>query len=170
MKKHEYLLKNLECPNCANKIQNKIAENENYYDVNVNFNTLKLTLYSDISENELEKDIKEIIQKIEPDVDVIKFDMEIKNDKPSNENNIKKQLFRLFLGIICILIAIFTENYIQKVFLLTGYAILLYKTALRAIKLLKKKTINENFLITISCIGAYLVGEEFEGVMVILLY
>ena len=34
----------------------------------------------------------------------------------------------------------------------------------------KSKTINENFLITISCIGAYLVGEHMEGLMVIILY
>ncbi len=36
--------------------------------------------------------------------------------------------------------------------------------------LIKERTINENFLITISCIGAYLIGKHTEGIMVILLY
>ena len=36
--------------------------------------------------------------------------------------------------------------------------------------LFKSKKINENMLITISCIGAYLVGKHMEGLMVIILY
>ena len=40
-----------------------------------------------------------------------------------------------------------------------------------AIKLLRtSKSINENLLVTVSCIGAYLVGEHLEGLMVIILY
>ena len=33
-----------------------------------------------------------------------------------------------------------------------------------------KKTIDENFLVTISCIGAFFIGEQAEGLMVIILY
>ena len=36
--------------------------------------------------------------------------------------------------------------------------------------LFASKKINENFLITVSCVGAYLVGEHMEGLMVITLY
>ena len=55
--------------------------------------------------------------------------------------------------------------------MLIGYIILLYRTAKNAIYLLfKSKTINENLLITISCIGAYLIGKHTEGLMVIVLY
>ena len=35
---------------------------------------------------------------------------------------------------------------------------------------MKKGTFNENFLVTISCVGALLIGEEIEGLMVIVLY
>ena len=46
--------------------------------------------------------------------------------------------------------------------------ILLYRTIKNAVKLLRTShSINENFLVTISCIGAYLIGEHFEGLMVI---
>ena len=59
----------------------------------------------------------------------------------------------------------------STIFIVLGYAILLFKTAKNAVKLLfKSKTINENLLITISCIGAYLVGKSSEGLMVIILY
>lgn len=59
----------------------------------------------------------------------------------------------------------------STIFIVLGYAILLFKTVKNAVKLLfKSKTINENLLITISCIGAYLVGKSSEGLMVIILY
>ena len=45
------------------------------------------------------------------------------------------------------------------------------RTATKAVKqLFKNKVLDENTLITISTIGAYLVGEEMEGAMVIFLY
>ena len=52
-----------------------------------------------------------------------------------------------------------------------AYAVLLARTATNAVRLLfKNKVLNENALITISTIGAYLVGKEMEGAMVIFLY
>ena len=55
LKKYEYILKNLDCANCANKIQNKLAENKDYKNVVVNFNTLKLSFESDLED--VKKDI-----------------------------------------------------------------------------------------------------------------
>ena len=171
LKKYEYILKNLDCANCANKIQNKIAENKEYKNVIVNFNTLKLTLYSELEENKIEKDIKEIIEKLEPEVEVVKFNSQTKKNKGENEKNSKIHVIRLVLGIICMMIALnINNNVIRKVIMLIAYVVLLCRTALNAFKLLQKKTINESFLITISCIGAYLVREEFEGLTVIILY
>lgn len=58
-----------------------------------------------------------------------------------------------------------------NIFIILGYGVLLYRTAKNAVKLLKQShTINENFLVTISCIGAYLIGKPSEGFMVIVLY
>lgn len=60
---------------------------------------------------------------------------------------------------------------LANIFVILGYGILLYRTAKNALKLLKQShTINENFLVTISCIGAYLIGKPSEGFMVIVLY
>ena len=59
---------------------------------------------------------------------------------------------------------------ISEIFIILSYVILLIRTVVNAFKLLKQKTLNENFLITISCIGAYLIDEKMEGLMVIILY
>ena len=54
---------------------------------------------------------------------------------------------------------------------IVAYTLLLYRTGINAVKLLfKNKTINENMLITISCIGALAIGEVVEGMLVIALY
>lgn len=63
------------------------------------------------------------------------------------------------------------NNVLENIFVIVGYVILLYRTAKNAVKLLKQShTVNENFLVTISCIGAYLIGKPSEGFMVIVLY
>ena len=59
---------------------------------------------------------------------------------------------------------------LRLVIIILSYIILLYRTSKNAIKLLKKKTFDENFLVTASCVGAFLIGEELEGLMVIILY
>ena len=56
MKKCEYILENLDCANCANKIQDKLSKKEGLKDVNVNFSKLKLTYYTEnVSKEEVEK-------------------------------------------------------------------------------------------------------------------
>ena len=62
------------------------------------------------------------------------------------------------------------ENILHTPIILLSYGVLLFRTAKKALKQLKNKVLDENTLITISTIGAYLVGETMEGAMVIFLY
>ena len=67
---------------------------------------------------------------------------------------------RLLVGALIAIIGLYAKlpEPVSTIFVLAGYAILLYRTAKNAVYLLfKSKTINENLLITISCIGAYLI-------------
>ena len=60
---------------------------------------------------------------------------------------------------------------LSTVLIIIAYVILLCKTAKKAVKqITKNKILDENALITISVIGAFLIGKEMEGAMVILLY
>ena len=95
---------------------------------------------------------------------------EIENKK---ESKMGAQIARLLIGIIIAGIGLYAKlpDTISTIFIILGYAILLYRTAKNAFKMLfASKKINENFLITVSCVGAYLVGEHMEGLMVITLY
>ncbi len=166
LKKFEFFLQNLDCANCANKIQNKIAQNKEFQNVIVNFNTLKLSYEA---ENENRDKIIAIVKSLEPDVEV--KEVHTKNEKETNQ--LSFQIIRLVLGIgiagIGFLAGI--EAKLANLFIILAYFILLYRTIGNAIQLLKtSKSINENFLVTISCFGAYFIGEPMEGLMVIILY
>ena len=203
MKKYEYKLEGLDCANCANKIQNKLAENKDYKDVIVNFNTLKLSFKTD---NEvLDEEIESIVKSLEPEVNVINLNgnkEEREHEQQHHHEEHKhcdghchkehehtkkeethkhihkdknKKSYNLLRVIVGILIMVSTLIFslpekIELLLIVISYCVLLYRTLRNSLILLKKKTFDENILVTISCIGALLIGEEIEGLMVIILY
>ena len=166
LKKYKYRLNNLDCANCANKIEERLKKENNLSDVVVNFSSLTLSFMS--NDDIKIEDISDIVTKIEPEVVVTKTDEEAKETK-KNYN-----LIRLIFGIIIALLGLyvnFNNEIINKILIIASYVILLYRTFKVAFKMLiKSHTINENALITISAIGAYFVDKQMEGLMVITLY
>lgn len=162
MTKYKYNINNLDCANCAREVEEGLNKCERLNNVTVNFSTSKLSYESD--EVISVKELNELVKKIEPDANV------------STEEVEQKKEYHLSILIIACLIAIIANtlklpNNIKTILFVISYILLLYRTAINAIKLLiKSKIINENALITISCIGAFLIGEVMEGVMVIALY
>lgn len=166
LKKYKYRLNNLDCANCANKIEERLKKENNLSDVVVNFSSLTLSFMS--NDDIKIEDISNIVTKIEPEVVVTKIDEEVKENK-KNYN-----LIRLIIGVIIALLGLyvnFNNEIINKILIISSYVILLYRTFKVAFKMLiKSHTINENALITISAIGAYFVDKQMEGLMVITLY
>ena len=175
MKKYEYEIAGLDCAACANEIQEGLNKNPEIKNANVNFAKMKLTYETDTLSKE---GIEKIVQSIEPEVELLEANSkskDLKNEKAQKENRKKLWLhiLRLVIGAIIAGVGLYVPmpQIASTIFIVLGYAILLFKTAKNAVKLLfKSKTINENLLITISCIGAYLVGKSSEGLMVIILY
>ena len=175
MKKYEYDIVGLDCANCANKIQVELGKVKGIENASVNFAKQKLSYETDtVSREKVEK----LVKSLEPDVELISAEdkiKDLKNEKKQNENKSKflLHILRLVIGTIVAVVGLYVPmpKILSTVLIILGYAILLYRTTKNAIKLLfKSKTINENLLITISCIGAYLVGKHSEGLMVIVLY
>lgn len=162
MKKYKYNINNLDCANCARKIEEILNKNKELKDAIVNFNTSKISYEA---EREFSiKELNDIIKTVEPDAYVTK-----------EENKTKKE-FHLSILIIALAIGLFgyfmrLNNTVKMILYIVAYTLLLYRTGINAVKLLfKNKTINENMLITISCIGALAIGEVVEGMLVIALY
>lgn len=164
--KCKYKLNNLDCANCANKIEQALKKDKNINDASVNFT--KLTVMIDTN---MEKGVKtyvsNIVKGIEPDVDVLDL-----NENATTKKSVLFHTLRLVIGIIVSLFGMFVfKGNISKILIIIGYVVLLLRTFTNAVKLLfKSKTINENLLVTISCVGAYLTNNIHEGLMVIILY
>ena len=159
--KYKYNIKNLDCANCAKKIEETLNKDKNIKSASVNFAKQTVTVETNISDPF--NYVKDIVEKIEPDAILSKEEI-----KETKNKDIYRILLGAFLGILGIIIK--APKYLSMILILLAYIILLYRTLTTAIKQLRNKTINENFLVTISTIGAYLPGETHEGLMVIFLY
>lgn len=167
MKSYKYTLEGLDCANCAKKIEDKIAKTDGYEDVCVNFSTLKLTFKT--SKENPKKEITDIVTKLEPEVEVIE-DGEQKQEKEEHNSS---DFIRIIAGIAIYLIALIWNfgTIATNVITIIAFIVLLCKTSKKAWKqVTKNKVLDENSLIVISAIGAYLVGKVSEGLMVITLY
>ena len=159
--KYKYNIKDLDCANCAKKIEETLNKDKNIKSASINFAKQTVTVETNISDPF--NYVKDIVEKIEPDAILSKEEI-----KETKNKDIYRILLGAFLGVLGIIIK--APKYLSMILILLAYIILLYRTLTTAIKQLKNKTINENFLVTISTIGAYLLGETHEGLMVIFLY
>ena len=162
MKKYKYNINNLDCANCAREIEETLNKRDDMNNVIVNFNT---SILSYESEKEFTlNELNSLVKSIEPDSYLSEEKIEIKKEY---------HLSILIIAIIICTISYFLKmpKHIKIILYIISYSLLLYRTTINAIKLLlKNHSINENLLITISCIGALLLGEVMEGMMVIVLY
>lgn len=157
-------IKGLDCPNCAKKLEKAINEIDVVDYARIEF--LKGEISFETKDTNLAiQEIISVTKIIEPDAQILI------NKKPKNKNFIIN-LISLFIGTILGIITLFVDMPTPLFWTVFVVAVLVlgYKTYLKAIKLLSKKIINENLLITLSVIGASCVGEYMEGLMVIWLY
>ncbi len=161
--KYRFKLNGLDCPNCASKIEVKLNNDKNIRNASVNFSKLTVSLETDLK-SDVKNYVSDIVKSIEPDVIVLDIKEEVKN------NNFKYNIFRLLLGIVLLILGMIFKGNVSSILIILSYIILLSRTFVTAIKLLFKKTLDENFLVTISCIGAYFTNNIHEGAMVIILY
>lgn len=72
--KVKYILEDLDCANCAAKIEEEISKLDGVNSVNVSFISTKMTLeLAEENVDEILSKIEKIVKKIEPDVKLKKF-------------------------------------------------------------------------------------------------
>ena len=164
--KYRYNISNLDCANCAGKIECALNKDKKINKAVVNFSKLSVMVDTD-----MEKDVKSYVQKIidktEPGVKLLD-----KKESFDIKKKVLKDVSRLIIGIVLALLGTYLfKGVISNIFIILGYVVLLFRTASNAVKLIfKSKTIDENLLVTISCVGAYFTNNISEGLMVIVLY
>lgn len=158
--KYKFNIKNLDCANCAREVEKSLNEDKKINKAVVNFNTSTITIETDV--DDAFSYVKEIVAMIEPNAI-------LSEERIESDNN--KDVYRLLIGaVIGILGIVIKISPINMILIVIAYIILIYKTLLIALKQLKNRKINENLLVSISAIGAFLLGKHHEGLMVIFLY
>lgn len=182
------IMKGLDCANCASKIESESSKLQYVKEANLNFINKEMTVVIENGGNTLKtyNDIKSIVNKLEPDVEV-----KIKSNECSNEScnchehnhnhsyDKKSNGFvfdikiRFTIGVILFIVAsiIGKEQAIGITFYMLSYVIFGYDVIITAIKnIFKGNVFDENFLMSVSTIGAIFLGELAEAVFVMLFY
>ena len=162
LKNYKYYLDNLDCANCAKKLEDAIKKDERFTNVVVNFSMLTLSFKTDL-ENPF-GEIFKIIKSVEPNVLIF--------TERQNGHQESFEIFRFIVAIVILAISFLIPNHmIQEIMLIICYLLLMYQTFIKAVKkIIRSHNVDENTLICISAVGAYLLGEHMEGLMVLLLY
>lgn len=172
MKKIKYQLNDLNCPNCAAKIEKAIKALDDVSDVSLNFVTKQLVITANdaVDANALLIHIQAIVSAIENNVTVC--DMS-DNQTSSHEPFKFKSYLRFIIGIATFVIALFipSTTFMPLSLFIISYLFIGGDVVYRALKnSLKGKIFDENFLMVIATIGAFAIAEYPEAVAVMLFY
>ena len=166
--KKEYVLRGIDCGNCAAKIERAVNQLEQVESATVNLIAQKLTLETK-SEDGIDKEIIDLVDAIEPGIEVI-------SEKKEEALPEKRDWAKELLLAVMILFAFgffLPEEYfwIRLVYYLTLYIIIGHKVLIKMVQNIQRGNIfDENFLMSIATLGAFLLGEFPEAVAVMLFY
>ena len=179
-----YLLKGLDCPNCSAKIEKEVGELDGVTSSTVNLMNQTLTVQAGTSvAASLLDTVTTIVHSHEPDVEVSEKQLEatapVKKDEKAavyNDED-KKRTIRLAVGAVVYAIGmaltVFAKlpTLAELAFLIVAYVILGWDVVWQAVKNITRGQIfDEHFLMSLSTIGAFAIGEYPEAVAVMLFY
>ena len=179
-----YLLKGLDCPNCSAKIEKEVGELDGVTSSTVNLMNQTLTVQAGTSvAASLLDTVTTIVHSHEPDVEVSEKQLEatapVKKDEKAavyNDED-KKRTIRLAVGAavyaIGMALTVFAKlpTPAELAFLIVAYVILGWDVVWQAVKnITRGQVFDEHFLMSVSTIGAFAIGEYPEAVAVMLFY
>ncbi len=175
--KKEFILEGLACAHCAAKIERESNKIEGIQSAVVDFVSTKLTIEikNPAKQNAIIEKVKEIVKKIEPDVNVILAEDKVlknKNEEIKDESN-TGEIIRLAVGAVIFGTATIMKfpNTVELILYLISYLLVGGEVVLRALKNISRGQIfDENFLMSIATIGAFAINQYAEGVAVMLFY
>ena len=165
--KQEFLLEGLNCPNCAARIEADVRKLPEITACSLNL--MKQTLTLEVSKDaDIFKKVERIVHGYEPDVNV-RLKAERHDHDHDHSVDVKKMLLRMGLGAILFAAGLLLKG--NLLLLIAAYVILGYDVVLGAVKnIVRGHVFDENFLMSLSSLGAFFIGEHPEAVAVMLFY
>lgn len=196
-------LLDLDCANCANKIEDRVNRLQFVEEATLNFSTSQLTVLIKESHFKLEaiQEIKKIVKQLEPDVTVKEnvsgevfhknqcchgscssHDEHHSHTHQSNHEDvsllskvggaIKEQIWLLIGVVIFLAVTLFQlDGLVEVVLYLISYLLIGGKVLITACRnIIRGEVFDENFLMMVATVGAFLIGEYPEAIAVMLFY
>ena len=162
----------LDCAHCAMKVEQEINKRDEVENAMIIFSTetLKVKLNREMSDDELLKRLKNVIDKVESGITLsMKKDIKV-IEKP--KLFVCKDHVELIIGTIIYIIGIILGGTKYDVFIFgIAYLLIGYKVLFKALKNVKRGQIfDENFLMCIATIGAFCISDYKEAIAVMLFY
>ena len=166
--KKVYSIEHLCCANCAAKIEEKLKALPEVEDLTLTFATKKLAVTAKNPDKLLPK-LTEIARTIEGEVTFVPQETEHDHEHSGEDGKVILLGAGLFLlGLILGAVEFYTA---QKVAFVAAYLVLGWEILLTAGKnLIKGRMLDENFLMGIATLGAFVINEFPEAVGVMLFY
>lgn len=168
-------LKNLDCPNCAEKIRASAAKIPFVKEAEMNFMAKKLSLSVAAESGEaVLKEVTKIVSDMEPDVEVqlLKNAAAEVHEDDEDGGDLKTELIKIIVSAVIFAAGFFFKEtqYALWIFL-AAYMISGLDVLITAAKNIAKfRPFDECFLMTIATLGAFCIGEYPEGAAVMILY
>ena len=185
----EFYFENIDCPNCAEKIESNLNKEERILSCAISYINKKI-----IVEHYSDDDVLELVllvsRKTEKDVIIYKnknkkmylehhhihrYNDICKSSKCKTKRKIDYYLISYIFALVCFVVASclqFLEQQfaIRMVLFVFSYLVVSKKLILKAFNQIKHKDFfNENSLMVVASLGALIIGEGFEALMVVLL-
>ena len=162
-----YRLENLDCANCGAKIESRINAMDGVSDAVLTFATMQLRVTAP-DHNGLAEKMMQTARAVEPDIAIIS--PEEAKKAPKKEESNKKAIAQLILGAVCMALGLALSHFgapmpAYLAAYLIGYVILGREVVWTAVRnLTSGHVFDENFLMSVATIGAFLVGDFAEAV------
>ncbi len=177
-----YYIDGLDCANCAMRIENKLNELEIFESAFLNFAAGEIRVNPAEGAEEPFEIICTVVRQLEPDATVFKSKPAASH--PTNHSHqhghshARSGQLRRLLPVITLIAAavmlipavIFSGETVSSVLFLTSGLLAGWQIFWKGLKKLRHFSFDENILLLIAFIAAFVIGEYFEACMVVLLF
>ncbi len=170
------ILVGLTCANCVSKIEKEVKNISGVKSATLNFASQKLTIEANKHElNRITSEAAQVIKRIEPGIRILENQDVEKTpiSKTIEEADERKELIRLIFGAVIFALALIFRFtfWVEFGLFFASYLLVGSEVLMNAVRNIRKgQVFDENFLMSIATVGAFVIGEFPEGVAVMLFY
>ncbi len=161
----KFIVKNLDCPNCAKEVEEAVAKVPGIKNVSLNF--LSGTLEFESESVMATKRALKAAADTEPEITLSRADSGKTKKNTEDVDNEKGEVIRLVIAFILFAAAFFAGSKIGTALYMISYFAVGYPVIFRAAK---KGGLDENFLMAVASCGAFVTGNFAEGAAVMIFY